>query len=38
MNFNSKKFNSDNAEIQLNQKTLDFYKNFADILIQTLWD
>ena len=36
MNFNSEEFNSDNAEFQLNQKTLDFYENSADILIQTL--
>ena len=31
MNFNSKEFNFDDAESQLNQKILDFHKNSADI-------
>ena len=38
MNLDSKEFNFDDAEFQLNQKTLNSYKNSTDILIQTLWD
>ena len=38
MNLNSEKFNLDDAEFQLNQETLDFYEDSANIFTQTLWD
>ena len=38
MNFNSEKFNSDDAESQLNQETSDSHENSADTPIQTLWN
>ena len=36
MNLDSEKFNFNNTESQLNQKTSDSYKNSADTFIQTL--
>ena len=38
MNLDSEEFNFDDAELQLNQKTSDFYENSADILTQILWN
>ena len=38
MNLDSEELNPDDAESQLDQKTLDSYENSADILIQTLWN
>ena len=38
MNLNSKEFNSDDAEPQLNQETSNPHENPADTPTQTLWD